>query len=268
MKRQKKKQEIKIQSKIKNVIVYYFPKKIPAKVTDLIKYQIKIALALGWPPENIVVLSNAKIETDGVTSVQWDPPTYAFSHYIYKELGMIEVLKNLKDDEIMWCHDWDLIPIDRIYFTFPPGKDFSMLYGPYAQKRGKPNSGSIFAKSSALEILEEVATFHEKVKRCEDESSFGEILKEKMERVHDLNTTYNMGTTNFVSRISEAEKPLKCFHIKWTNPNKVNRIMPYAIKQAKTNKSTKKVVTLLTEFFDKYDILSRIEGLPIKKGNK
>jgi len=248
---------------MKNVIVYHFPiieeEKDPKIILqtkmaeDFLNYQIDISLAMGWKKEDIIILSNKKIKHNGVESVFYEWKEYPFSRFVYKPLGLIYIIKELGIKDDIWSHDWDLFQVDDLNYTFPLGKDLALYYGHYARVSGKPNTGCVFMKSSAIDVLEKSVKMQIERKGLADEAFFWLVLKTQKERSDELDARYNIGRTAFKKRYNDAKKPIICFHLKVTKRGKVRTYFPYVLKQAKINQNTLKVANILKDFFNKYE---------------
>ena len=177
------------------------------------KAQIDNSLRLGWQPEDIVVCTNLDFNYKGVTILQLKD-ICQYNKYFNKQYGIAEILVKEYISEPFWFHDfddWQLIP-----FTFPEFEgDIGMCkYIDFTQW----NTGSIFVKPSSSYFWELVVDFmkinedHPSLLQTGDENIFNLIYNQYPElksTITELDTTYNVGVTQFDLRYQRATKPVK-----------------------------------------------------------
>ena len=202
---------------MKNVITYDFNKH-QGDIRGFLKYQIEISLALGWKPEDIIIVTNANIKFKNVESIYFKCKRVKWSRFIYRTYALLYIFKELKISDVIWYHDWDAFQLEKFSYSFPANKDISIYYGQYFKRRKQPNGGSMFIRSSFVDILEEWLEDQLKTKHDATEPSLQKILENKSNRIFCLSDTYNLGNTAFRKRFARAEKPIKVIHFKVTRP--------------------------------------------------
>lgn len=183
---------------------------------ELFKYfraQIDNSLRLGWLPADIVVCTNLNFSYKDVTVLKLED-ICQYNKYFNKQYGIAEILVKEHISEPFWFHDfddWQLTP-----FTFPEfGGDIGMCkYIDFTQW----NTGSIFVKPSSRYFWELVVDFmkinedHPSLLQVGDENIFNLIYNqypELKDTITELDTTYNVGVTQFDLRYQRATKPVK-----------------------------------------------------------
>jgi hypothetical protein len=186
------------------------------KQDELFSYfraQIDNSIRLGWKPKDIIICTNLDFSYKNVTIVQLSD-ICQYNKYFNKQYGIAELLKNNIITEPFWFHDfddWQLVP-----FIFPEfNGDIGMCkYINFTQW----NTGSIFVKPSSLDIWELMVEFmkindsHPDLLQIGDENIFNFIYQQYPEiqsRFVELDTTYNVGVTQFSNRYDKASKPIR-----------------------------------------------------------
>lgn len=185
------------------------------KQDELFSYfraQIDNSIRLGWDPKDIVICTNLDFQYKDVTIIQLSD-ICQYNKYFNKQYGIAELLRNDIITEPFWFHDfddWQLHP-----FTFP---DFTgdiglCKYIDFSQW----NTGSIFVKPSSLDIWELIVEFmkmnenHPDLLQTGDENILNFIFQQYPEMQHRfswIDTSYNVGVTQFEQRYARAMKPV------------------------------------------------------------
>lgn len=239
---------------MKNVMIYGFAEGYHPKnkklVLDVISYQIKISLALGWKPKDIILLSNENIEYYGVKSTffAYEDIPYKF---LYKFMGIKYLFEELKINDVLWYHDWDCYQMDHLEYDLPPKRDIGVYFGAYSRHIRKPNTGTIFIRPSAMDLVDDFISTQIEQKISNDERAVKLVFKKgkNKKRFIDINSRYNVGKTCFNHRYRDAMQPIKCFHFKLHNRGRAQHFLSFIMHQSYTNKNTKKVLEILKEYW-------------------
>ena len=256
---------------MKNVIIYYFRKKRKEeRVFNFLKCQIDINLVLEWKPKDIILLSNIDIQYKNVKSIPFDCEEVLWSKYIYKIIGLIYLIKDLKINDLIWFHDWDAVQLDKFSYKLPENKDIAVYYGYYFKRRQQPNNGVMFIKPSGLDLLEKCLRTQLNSKIDGTERPMREVFEKNKNRIHELETEHNMGNTGFIKRLKQTKDNIKTVHYKVTKVKYSNRFIPVIQKQALTNKNTAAVLKILMNFIKSINQLDKLNILlnTSKKGIK
>lgn len=182
---------------------------------ELFKYfraQIDNSLRLGWSPEDIVVATNLDFQYRGASILPLKD-ICQYNKYFNKQYGIAEILREELITEPFWFHDfddWQLLP-----FTFPDfeGEVGMCKYIDFTQW----NTGSIFVKPSSKFIWEFIVGFmklnqgHPQLLQIGDENIVNLLYNQHPELhpyISELNTTYNVGATQFDLRYRAAQRPI------------------------------------------------------------
>lgn len=183
------------------------------KIETLLKAQIDNSLSAGWKVEDIILLSNFKFEFMGVKAIvnELDHECLTGSKIFgIKYLYDHDMIK----DEVIWAHDldaWQNVP-----FYCPEIKDVGIAC--YNIK--KYNGGSIFWTRKARDIAEKVIKTILEEDRHIEENSLNKVFKSKeyKKRVTEVNNTFNVGCSGFVTRWARSIKPIRVCHFHPYNP--------------------------------------------------
>lgn len=187
-----------------------------SRLEKMIKAQIENSLVLGWPRQDIILLTNFNFSFMGVNSIYCNlldkncltgSKTYAAEWLMRNEYTKKKPI---------WLHDLDAWQSE--WFDLPYFKDVGITE--YSVK-GKINGGSIFYRDSSKDIVNKI--FNSIVDRSssykdKEEPIIQKILRGKesnpeyKKRITTLNHTYNIGCSGYVKRWNMAEKPIKVVH--------------------------------------------------------
>jgi hypothetical protein len=118
-----------------------------------------------------------------------------------KWVGMTRLMK--ETSEGIWFHDLDAWQNDTFDVSFG---DFGVV------KTRHGIGGSIFCRSSGIDIVHRVLHDIETMRLTNDEVSLNKIISELGDRFTILNSTYNLGSTGFENRLKKATLPAKILH--------------------------------------------------------
>jgi len=175
-------------------------------VKTLLKAQIENSLDLGWLPDDIIILSNLKMEHKKVKTTTIELNDFCLTGS--KMFGLKHLFDHDITDDIVWAHDTDAW--QNAWFDCPEFKDVGGSY----YSKPKFNGGSIFWKPSARDIVEKIIDIITKDKLAKEEPTLNTIFRseEYKNRVTVLNNTYNVGCSGYVERYQRSEKPVKVLH--------------------------------------------------------
>ncbi len=175
-------------------------------IHTLLKAQIENSLALGWTPENTILLANFDFEFLGVRSTQIELNKICLTGS--KMFGMKYLLDNDMVDGVIWAHDldaWQNVP-----FYCPEFKDVGIT----CYSTSKYNGGSIFWKKSAKDIVCRIIDEIQSNSQNKEEPTLNSILKSKeyKSRITQINNTFNVGCSGYVKRWDRSIKPIRVCH--------------------------------------------------------
>jgi len=201
---------------VKNVMVANY--RPGSKVTldqlrKLLDVQIENSIALGWKPDDVVVVANFSYEQMGVTATRAGlyerclrgSKVFAFD-FLFRE-GMAD------PDEVYWTHDLDAW--QNHWFDCPTFADVGVA----EYSRPRFNGGSVFYRHAARDIVAEVVRQITQAGADKEEPVLNAVLKlpTYRARVTILNSTFNVGCSGFVKRYQRATKPVLVCHMHPTN---------------------------------------------------
>jgi len=185
------------------------------KQDELFSYfraQIDNSLRLGWNSKDIIICTNLDFKHKDATIIPLND-ICQYNKYFNKQYGIAELLRNNIITEPFWFHDfddWQLSPFD---FPIFEGDIGMCKYINFTQW----NTGSIFVKPASLDIWELIVEFmkindsHPDLLQIGDENIFNFIYHQYPEiqsRFVELDTTFNVGVTQFSDRYIKASKPI------------------------------------------------------------
>lgn len=193
------------------------------EVEKLAKIQIDNSLALGWKPEDIMLVTNFNYEYNGIKPVIIGKENYfELKPTATKIMAIVDLFdKGLIGDDLYWFHDFDVFQLERdIEPRLEKGKigitDYGITrIGPDVDRRW--STGIIFFRKDAQDVFKWIkrAVYSH---QANEEISLLAICRHNryniLDRIQKLNITYNLATRKRdVSKTYEiAEKPLKIIH--------------------------------------------------------
>jgi len=197
---------------MKNVMIYNIVdskrRHADEELSKLFQAQIDNSLHYGWHPDDIILGTNFDFEYKGVKSHHLSD-ICEFNIFNNKWYGMLELMKLgiLNDD--FWFHDQDNWQVNHFDFPTFPGEVAACIY----VNTPEWNTGSVFVKHSALEILEYIVESMKlnPIEYQSDENwiSFLRNQSEVSNFLSSVNTEYCVGYTFFNERFNVANKPVK-----------------------------------------------------------
>jgi hypothetical protein len=176
------------------------------KLIKLVTAQIKNSIMVGWEPEDIILITNFDFEFMGVRAQNFDLNDKCLTGS--KMYAVKEALK-MGVSDVIWAHDLDAW--QNVWFDCPDFKDV----GACEYSRPKFNGGSVFWRSTSLDIVNKIIEIIEKDNETREEPTIDKVFKsnEHKDRVTILNPTYNVGCSGFVKRYNNSIKPIKVCHL-------------------------------------------------------
>ncbi len=183
------------------------------RIRTLVKAQIDNSLSVGWKVEDIILLCNFEFEFMGVKAI-----VNELDHNCLTGSKMFGI-KYLYDhdmvgDETIWAHDLDAW--QNVSFTCPEMKEVGIA----SYNIKKYNGGSVFWTKKARDIAEKVIELILSEDKTYEENSLNKIFrsKEYRGRVTELNNTFNVGCSGYVTRWARSIKPIRVCHFHPYNP--------------------------------------------------
>jgi hypothetical protein len=232
---------------MKNLLIYVNPdKKFDQETSILAKIQIDNSLELGWPLEDILLVTNFPYEYRGVEAIVI--PDSCFNT-IHKQATKIDVMVYLFDicfiqkGILYWLHDFDAYQQEIIT------EDELGLNGIYLGltdygRHDKWNGGSTFLKYEAEDLYIEMkdGMYRENkvvMKKPINEEDILMIMTKNNfndinSRIKRLNISYNFGIKQMELCFNKAIKPLKVLHF---HPERIYQKWGKAWDIVSTNKN-------------------------------
>jgi len=143
------------------------------KMQRYLKLQIAHSINLGWPKEDLVVITNFPFEYMGVkANIATD--ICGWSAFANKLVVINEMIKKGIINDNFWLHDADAYQL--VPFDFPKESN-DVGYARHAVGRNKIQGGSAFYRKEAFDIVEAIATGN-KLFRIRKEESFFHVFFE------------------------------------------------------------------------------------------
>jgi len=176
------------------------------KIEILLKAQIDNSIDLRWKIEDIILLCNFKFEFMGVKAIvnELDHKCLTGS----KMFGMKYLFDNNMVNDVIWAHDldaWQNVP-----FLCPKIKDVGIA----SYNIKKYNGGSVFWNLKAKDIVDKVIRTILKEDRHTEENSLNKVFRSKKykDRITEIDNTFNVGCSGFVTRWARSIKPIRVCH--------------------------------------------------------
>ena len=180
------------------------------KIDILLKAQIENSLDIGWQTKDIILLANFDYEFMGVKSVNISLNKECLTGS--KMFGMKYLLDNDLVDDVIWAHDLDAW--QNVSFSCPEFKEVGIA----CYSNSKYNGGSVFWVPSSKDIVNDIVETITNNKEHKEEPTLNRLLKKKYNhRVTNINHTYNLGCSGYVTRYEKSIKPIRCCHMHPTN---------------------------------------------------
>jgi hypothetical protein len=201
-------------NKIGLVANFQGSKKYPfEKIERDVRAQLENCVSVGWRPEDVLLVTNFQYEYMGVKAINADLNSRCLTGS--KMFGIKYLIDSgiVKDDDIVWMHDldvWQIYPVE-----FPEFPDIGIS----EYSTSKMNGGSVFYKTSGIDIINEVVDEIKANSDNKEEPSINKVFKldKNKERVKVVDNTFNVGCSGFKVRYEKASKPIKAVHFHPTN---------------------------------------------------
>lgn len=205
---------------MKNLLIFVDPiKKFNAEHDDLVKIQIDNSLALGWKPEDILLVTNFDYEYNGVRSLIVGDDCYYNKNNFYRSTKLPVINRlfengTIKEGEIYWFHDFDafeLAPIKEAELDLETVDAGFTNHGFSA----KWNAGSFFFKIGARDIFQTIFDYMDKL-NIDEQDALTLMWQENINGINSryklMNITYNIGIYHIDRNLEKAELPVKVAH--------------------------------------------------------
>lgn len=205
---------------MKNLLIYTSPqKKFNDEHAILTRIQIDNNLDLGWKKDDVVLVTDFPYEYNGVRSlVVPDGLYYDFDKNANKSKALVHLLQNgvIEPNTLYWCHDFDAYENYRISEKELELENYDLGLTHYFYKP-EWQFGSVFVKSSAMDILELLDCAIQKKPRSSrnNEKKLTTLIKDgaiDSSRYKRMNPTYNFMRKYIQVVYPEALKPLRVLH--------------------------------------------------------
>ena len=179
----------------------------PERIRTLLQAQVHNMRELGWNRRNIILLSNFDFEYMDIKAIKIEMNDFCFSGS--KMWGTKWLFENRGINDVLWASDIDVWP--NIWFPCP---EFITDVGCVTYSNPKFNGGSIFWKSSALDIINEIVKRLVETKEAKEEPTLNKVFKsgEFKHRITKLDHTFNVGCSGFIPRYTRSIKPVHALH--------------------------------------------------------
>jgi hypothetical protein len=198
---------------MKNVMIYNIVDNKRRHANDelakLFQAQIDNSLYYGWKPEDIILGTNFEFEYKGVKSyILTDICT--FNIFNNKWYGMLELMRKGILDDDFWFHDQDNWQVNQLEFPDFAGEVAACTY----VKTPEWNTGSIFVKRSAINILEFIVDSMKMnpIEYQSDENwlAYLRTQADVSAYLSTVNSKYCVGYTFLNERINNTTGPITC----------------------------------------------------------
>jgi len=200
---------------MKQILTYISPKQeFNEEHKMAVKIQIDNSLALGWKPEDIILITNFPYIYKDVCAIIIGDSNYCEFHWPATKIYVIEFLfrAELIGEGTYWYHDFDCFQLEPFPEDVLGDADWGITnYG----RMPRLCSASIFFKRNAAELffyLKKYIVEH----RIEEERALGKIIELNPEKFKHLNITYAFHKFNLRSCYKIADKPIKAAHFHLT----------------------------------------------------
>jgi hypothetical protein len=197
---------------MKNLMTFANPaKRFVDHYNLFVRMQIDNTLAMGWPLDDILLVTNFPYEYRGVVAVVLDDATYCNHRKRASKINMIcDLIKQDILKDVAWFHDFDAFQAEPLGDILG---EYDAAFTDYGTN-SMWNTGSFFFKPSALDIFDRIQAVMN-LHKINEEVAFKCITDagEFAGRYIKLNGTYNHGRMRETEKTyAAAEKPIKVFH--------------------------------------------------------
>jgi hypothetical protein len=180
--------------------------------------QAENSMHFGWLP---VFYCNENVNVEGIETRSM-PEVPPGANKAPAACKLIALKAAMSSREVIWIHDLDAWQDD----CFDGGPLFSDIGGCWYKTR--INGGSLFFRHGAIDLVDEmIKAIPQKPKRTIEERLLGKLSRRLPSRVTLLNSTWNVGATQFKRRRTEAETPIKVFHFHPERKKRTKQFKPF-----------------------------------------
>jgi hypothetical protein len=207
---------------MKNLLIYQHPSKSFQDENEIwTKIQIDNSLALGWKPEDILLVTNFPYEYEGVKAFEVDKGFLEINPMGTKMTTLAHLFDiGFFKDELYWCHDLDAFQLEPITEEELELDGFDAGFNDYCRTR-RFQMGTYFFKKEAEDIFQNVAkalnggVFNEEIYMNEImDNNFNNMQT----RVKMLNPRYDFGMRKMQLSWEKSVKPIKIVHFRPHHP--------------------------------------------------
>jgi len=180
---------------------------------QLLDAQLENSLALGWSPDDLLVVTNFPYRRGRVRSIANDLNAHCLRGSKMFALAGLFKTRTIAADDVVWAHDLDAW--QNHWFETPTFADLGLA----EYSRPKFNGGSVFARPTAADMIEEIVRRIVSSREPREEPTINCVLRNPVYhgRVTVLNPTYNLGCSGFRERLSGGTRPVLVCHFHPTN---------------------------------------------------
>lgn len=202
---------------MKNLVVYVVedPGQVDESVIRVLRLQVDLALDLGWPGDDCLLLTNFEFGHRGVRARVVLPPARPRTARVtsfFKTWCIREVLGEVPDGEVVWYHDADAFQLAPI---IKPPSSAPLAFTLYAtRQRLLVQGGSMFFDRRARPVFDWVWRALTELGCRKDEFALTDAGFDPTLAGHFglLDGCWNLGTTDFELRYQLASKPIRVVH--------------------------------------------------------
>ncbi|HEX3655326.1 MAG TPA: hypothetical protein VHV55_05960 [Pirellulales bacterium] len=180
---------------------------------QLLDAQLENSLALGWSPDDLLVVTNFPYRRGRVRRIADDLNTHCMRGSKMFALARLFETGAIAGDDVVWAHDLDAWQNHR--FETPAFADLGLA----EYSRPKFNGGSVFARPAAADMVDAIVRRIVTGREPREEPTINCVLRDPayQSRVTVLNPTYNLGCSGFRERLGGSTKPVLVCHFHPTN---------------------------------------------------
>jgi hypothetical protein len=210
------------------------------KYIESLKLQIKNSFLHGCSNDNIKIITNFDFEFMGIEAYKIEDFDYSQNFWLCKIEPILQYISNNFDNSVVWYHDldcWQNQPLSCFEYDLRKYNLNSVGVVQYHYRHKKrPQGGSLLFKCNHItyEVFNNV-----KKEMCEkhinNEYALKNILstENNIFKIEELDTSFNIGQTNFYDRIKNTVGKIKCLHFKHEDDIVYKLFEPYMSVQLK-----------------------------------
>lgn len=210
-------------------MIYLNPDGFDPESSNLVRIQIENSLELGWPLEDIILVTDFPFEYEGVHSIIINKGFWSHEVTVTKVTGLMHLfdIGFISDKYLYWCHDLDAYQMHWITEEELGLDNFDLGLTDYCRKPVW-QMGSFFLKKSSEDIFRANVALIKPGRhpitggRQNDETAMQALSESNTNNINvrakRLNNTYNFGMREIALCYERAIKPLKVLHFHPRNP--------------------------------------------------